>query len=239
MPFNVLIVPLIAGFYLLTTSYRYRYRYQRTESRRLILNAAIAGLVIAAISLVVKFILTSLLFLDLSTIKEVLRSIVKIDQNNSPYLWTVLVGLISTYIFCKLDNLRIDRNPEAKARIALKAVQEYGNELEQLFANSVIFQWPVQITLKNNKVYLGYVDEIPAPGRTNYLNIMPLYSGYRRDDDKRLILTTSYETVKDLLDEKSKEEKIQKMTVVIKQDEILSASPHDHEVYERFIHSEK
>lgn len=84
-------------------------------------------------------------------------------------------------------------------------------------------------------MYLGYVDEIPAPGKTNYLNLIPLYSGYRRDDTKELILATSYETVIDLLETDAKEEKINMMAVVIKQDEILSASPHDHEVYERFV----
>jgi hypothetical protein len=67
---------------------------------------------------------------------------------------------------------------------------------------------------------------------------MPLYSGFRDPITKKVTFTTSYETVHDLLSLEGEEDRVAMMVVVIKQDEVLSASPHDHEVYSRFIENE-
>ena len=144
-------------------------------------------------------------------------------------------GLMISISMTEIINLFVNYNLRFKNYVVDRAVDLYGNELEILFKNSVKYGWPVQITLKNDKVYLGYVDSTPLPSKTNYFDFMPLYSGYRDPVTKELHFTTPYETIHDLLELSGEEHKIGMMAVVIKQDEVLSASPHDHDVYSRFF----
>lgn len=93
------------------------------------------------------------------------------------------------------------------------------------------------MTLKNEKVYIGFIDKAPIPSQTNYLLFTPLYSGFRDPETKRMQLNVSYFTVINELIEGESTDKIEIINVVIKQDEILTMSPHDPEVYTHFINS--
>ena len=99
----------------------------------------------------------------------------------------------------------------------------------------------MQITLKNNKVYVGFSETIPIPQKTNYLTITPIISGYRDSETKRLHITTDYfkvveEFIKDI--EEQIDENIDSIhlntDIIIKQDEILSASVYEQKIYDRF-----
>ena len=74
------------------------------------------------------------------------------------------------------------------------------NSLERLLYRATRRKKMVMITLDDNKVYCGYVDWIPgSPGSTDaYLEILPVFSGYR-DSDRRVALPTSYGPVLDQL----------------------------------------
>ncbi len=50
----------------------------------------------------------------------------------------------------------------------------------------------MQLTLKNNKVYIGFTDIILVAKETNYLKITPVLSGYRDFESKLLKITTNY-----------------------------------------------
>lgn len=121
------------------------------------------------------------------------------------------------------------------------AIRQNGDEIERLFKDSVEQGFAMQITLKNNKVYIGFSETIPIPQKTNYLTISPIISGYRDSETKELHITTDYfkvveEFIKDLETKSDQEvDSIQLNTdVIIKQDEILSASIYDQKVYNIF-----
>lgn len=235
MPYNLLLLPLVAGYFILTNFVYFKYKYQRLPSQRLLFSSIIAGIFVAAASILSQVVFR---YLFPSTYVWCGSLIVEstLDFLKTRFSAALIFGLLASLLLVPLLNriLKIIFGADAPIN---HAVNEYGDELEQLFRDSVVFGWPLQITLKNDKVYLGFVDEIPEPKKTNYLKFLPLYSGYR-DERKTLALTTSYETVHDMLKMDGLNQKIEMMIVVLKQDEILSASPHDAEVYSRFVLSQ-
>lgn len=54
MPYNVLLIPLLGGYYFLSNFLFFKYKYQRISSQRLLLNSALAGLLIGVISILLR-----------------------------------------------------------------------------------------------------------------------------------------------------------------------------------------
>jgi hypothetical protein len=122
-----------------------------------------------------------------------------------------------------------------KVNAVAKAIERVGNELEILFMESFKTNTMMQITLKNNKFYIGLVTELPLPSKSNYIRIMPMLSGYR-DEKKEMVFTTEYLGV---YASYVKEGKIRdifelKTDIIVKIDEIITANLFDMEMYERF-----
>lgn len=68
------------------------------------------------------------------------------------------------------------------------------NSLERLFYRATRRAKMVMLTLDDGKVYCGYIDWIPGnPGASDaFLEIIPVFSGYRDSETKRVSLITSY-----------------------------------------------
>lgn len=123
----------------------------------------------------------------------------------------------------------------------LWAVNKHGDELENLAKESADKGLTIQVTLKSNKVYIGFYEQIPIPQKTNYLTISPILSGYRESETKKLIITTNYfNVVNEFITEieNNSESEIDIITlntdVIIKQDEILTAGIYEQEIYDKF-----
>ena len=100
--------------------------------------------------------------------------------------------------------------------------------------------FPVSLTLKTGKVYIGLVSVRPAPTREpDAVTLLPLFSG-NRDAAGRITLTTDYDAVCDPLkagralqldlptDWKSQ------LRLLIRADEIVTAAPFSPEIYTEF-----
>ncbi|NAS13014.1 hypothetical protein GTQ38_13445 [Flavobacteriaceae bacterium R33] len=125
---------------------------------------------------------------------------------------------------------------------------EEGNELEQLFLESAASGDLIQITLKNYKVYIGFTDYISPPSKTNYFILTPVLSGYRESETKKFVITTNYQEVyreyyaesdaEELNPEVNEEDEsvveFPDIDIVIKQDEIITASFFDADLYSKF-----
>ena len=146
-----------------------------------------------------------------------------------------MFGLFGTIAITHFSNWIINKVPPWKGLPIKKAIKNYGDELEQLCLDSIVYGFALQVTLKNDKVYVGFVEEAPIPSKTNYLLFTPLYSGFRDSATKKIELNTSYGPVIDSLIADDLEDKRSIMNIVIKQDEILTMSAHDPDVYGRFI----
>ncbi|GAA0891314.1 hypothetical protein GCM10009122_09930 [Fulvivirga kasyanovii] len=119
-----------------------------------------------------------------------------------------------------------------------RAISKIGNELERTIAQSYTDMSLLQLTLANGKFYVGIATKIGAPGDLSYLTIFPLYSGYRDSESKELIFNTDYTSAYESYKDNDPTNDII-MNVVIKCDQIITATPFDIELYNKFNEEEK
>lgn len=89
------------------------------------------------------------------------------------------------------------KNSCAKQRILASEISlsENPDSLEQLYNYSIDNFAPIMLNLKNRKVYIGFVESINCvfhPKDREFINIFPLYSGYRTDDTLKFVKDNDY-----------------------------------------------
>ncbi|MDO6487883.1 hypothetical protein Q4503_09235 [Colwellia sp. 6_MG-2023] len=104
---------------------------------------------------------------------------------------------------------------------------DLSSEFSGLFIRSADTGFPIAFTLTSRKVYIGYIPELPL-GHVNDITIIPLISGYRRNDDLSLIYVTPYNMVDEVMNDGNKFQ----ITLPIR--EILHANLHDVKLAKQF-----
>jgi hypothetical protein len=116
-----------------------------------------------------------------------------------------------------------------------RAIDKIGNELELLLKLSCNQSTLIQITLANNKVYIGWVEILPVPGKSSYVRIIPAMSGYRNSEKKFHVTEVYTKIYADYIEEgiiRSVDEL--QINLVIKINEIITATRFDFDIYQRF-----
>ena len=90
--------------------------------------------------------------------------------------------------------------------------------------------------MKNGKVYVGWPVSLPRPSRDSYLSVLPLFSGYR-NDEQDITFTTEYWDIYQQRQDEGEEDMYRGFLLVLATEEIVSASLFDLAVYDRFKHS--
>jgi hypothetical protein len=114
--------------------------------------------------------------------------------------------------------------------------------LDRLLYQASLAQHLLSISMKDGKVYIGYIQELPPnpEDRNSYFEILPVHSGYRDKDTREMKLTTFYESVYEKLVESGADaEEWLVFLKVLKIDDILSAGRFDPEVYVNFRDDEQ
>lgn len=223
MPFNLLLFPLVGGYYFLMRCKLFRYVHQRAERQKLLFNSVIAGVFLLIISLGITW--------TIKQIPPIAEQFRKVLPHNVAYFGTTILSFFLGIILAEVSNRFI--NKETALRIAIRTI---GNEFERLLESSERNEELIQITLKNDKFYIGWVKTLPVPQDTNYISITPAFSGYRDKETKRLHFTAQYMQVYDTYIENGEAEDIHGLTnLVIKVDDILTAGKFDLDMYERFL----
>jgi hypothetical protein len=109
--------------------------------------------------------------------------------------------------------------------------------LDRLLYQASLAQHLLSISMKDGKVYIGYIQELPPnpEDRNSYFEILPVHSGYRDKDTREMKLTTFYENAYERLVESGADEEDWIVFLkVLKIDDILSAGRFDPEVYVKF-----
>ena len=231
MPYNIFILPILTGYIILINFVLFKYKYQRLNSQRLLLSSILAGLIATSVTLLIRAIIKSIFNNFETIVYDLLYSFFPIKEVQ--YLWTSVITLVVFSSLTFIINWYIIKN-KGKAYILAKAIEEEGDEIEQLFKDSAITGELMQITLNNNKVYIGFTDILPEPKKTNYLKITPVMSGYRNSETKKLTITTEYFKVLKIYTSDCPKFDIYDIDVSIKQDEILTASIYDQNVFNLF-----
>lgn len=228
MPFNLLLFPLVGGYYIIANSELFKYKTQRLHNERLIFNSVIAGCILLSVCFILKW-------LSYLCVNDLIRQIWNLLPIKQDYfgvtIFSFLIGIAAT----EFINLFIKEVSQIK-----KAIDKIGNDLEKLLLYSADNRELIQVTLKNDKVYVGICGRIPVPDKTTYIDLIPFFSGYRDPTTKNITFTTDYLDVYSEFVKEGKIMAIQDLGVntIIRTDEILSAGRFDPEVYEKFSSKE-
>src|SRR5882672_6316563 len=103
MPFNLLIFPIVGGYYILIRSELFRYRQQRIESQKLIFNSILIGIAMLFIS----WIITSTLAYFAPSIVESIRSYYPL---RALYFGTALCSFILSVVLTEIINIFVDKD---------------------------------------------------------------------------------------------------------------------------------
>ncbi|NHE59949.1 hypothetical protein [Cyclobacterium plantarum] len=225
--FDLLLLPLLGGYWFLNLFYYTKYYHQRIERQRLIFNSSIVAVFISGIG----FLLDSVLRNNFFCIREFLGQLIPFDYNG--FNQSLLIFGISP-ILAMLLNLTLPKN--FLFQLILKS---RGDQLERIFWESLKQKEDknklLMVTTNNNKVYVGFVNNIQKPIGDNYVGILPYFSGYRDKDTQELVITTDYFSIIDRMVEEGKEKMIDsKIGVTIHKSNILFVSKFDQEVFDRF-----
>lgn len=148
MPYNLLIIPLIAGYYLLANLELTKYKYHRLDSQRLLLNSAMMALVIVAFTFWLRSYVEANFNETFNSLFKTLKGVFYSTHESMRYMWTMLIGLSVTVVFTEVINLIIRLIPALGRLVGVFSVKWYGNELESLFCDAVVYVFKVQVTLK-------------------------------------------------------------------------------------------
>jgi hypothetical protein len=224
MPWNFLIFPLVAGYYVLTRSYFFRFKQQRFETQRLIFESVILSVAVTIITYSIR-ILIEYFF---PTLINSLYSFIPIK---SPYVGTAVFTLLLAVLFSELINFFFLN----KEKHITKAIKNVGNEFELILASSFTEGLLLQFTLDTDKFYIAWVKELPIPSISNYIRLTPAISGYR-NNEKELIFTSQYLSVyvEYINEGKIKDIEQLKTDLVLNLKNIISVSYFDPEMYNRF-----
>lgn len=221
MPFNLLLLPLVGGYYLLVTSRFTKYIHQRIDRQRLIFNSVLAGIALTGLAVAV----TKTVEYLQPIWWEDAKSLVPLQL---PYTGTAVLSLLFGLILPHLSNIFIDNT-----RALSRSIRLIGNELEQMINGAFLDAALVSFTMKSGKVYVGWPVSLPRPSRGSYLSVLPLISGYR-NEEQDIVFTTEYWDIYHKRQAAGEDDMYRGFLLVLSIEEITSASLFDLDVYDRF-----
>ncbi|HEY0150718.1 MAG TPA: hypothetical protein VGB92_01905 [Longimicrobium sp.] len=113
-----------------------------------------------------------------------------------PYAGTSLLAFLGGALGWWPLNLLLRLFGRTRNHYARAAMETWGDYLEILMEDSIQRSLPVAVTLKNGKVYIGWVLQNFDPAyERKYLRLLPSDSGYRDPATHELNLTTHYSPV--------------------------------------------
>lgn len=223
MPTNLLLLPLLGGYWFIQNFHCTKFRARRLDGYRLLVESAFYGLVFTVVAWVLS-----------GTVTQHIPSVAIWWHNTTPaipYLGTacvaLLLGVFSPYVLNTFLNITKFLTVQ---KAHLTAIERHGNDLLRLLHKANHEEGLVSVTLDNKKVYIGALASAPdlEPHET-FFSMVPFFSGYRETSTLELVLTVSYLEVseKHNLD-------LAEFLVVIPVASVRSASFFDQDAYPKF-----
>jgi hypothetical protein len=220
MPWNLLIIPLVSGYFFITRSYLFKYKYRLLDRQKLLFESVIA----AAIFLIVSY--------GLAVILATVISDDYVKQYYSyrpfPYAGTAVISFLLSLFASYVPNLIISKDKVIKA-----AIREHGTAFDRLILESIESPQQICFTLDNGKVYIGYPKSVSDLVNAGMVSIFPFYSGYR-DDRQDLVITTFYESFYVNLQDDDPENDDIDFVQLIAVNRIISAKRFDMDYFDKF-----
>lgn len=226
MPYNVLLLPLIGGYVFITYWNPTRFNAKRYSGERLLIHAALAGLLFLAIS-----------YVFMQSVAAWRPDVYAWWHARVPFPHTgtsLLALLMAAFLWWPL-NLSFCRRPKYVRR----AIEEWNDYLEILLRDVAEDTTQFAVTLRNGKVYIGFALRPFDPAyERRYIVILPTISGYRHTETHVLTFTTDYTAVyQQLIADNAKHavDGFGDFEIIIPVAEIVSASRFDWDAYRKFV----
>ncbi|EKM8119070.1 hypothetical protein PVO54_001741 [Enterobacter hormaechei] len=202
----ILAIALISGYLYVTRSVSARYIFKRSEGWDAYFYVAAWGVLFTLVS----WMLCSLLsvsglfrwaynflllhdFIDSNSIKRVfpLSPAEQFKFADFKFAFFGVASMCLAWAFGHFMRWYVCSNEDRRIEALVKAVHH--DPLESLLIEAAVRKFPVIITLSSRKFYVGIVD---CPkfehGKADYLQLLPLLSGYRDKDTLTITVTTNY-----------------------------------------------
>ena len=223
MEINIFLLPLLGGYLFVKKSIWFRYRTIRYNAQELLLSSAVAGL----IGVTVAFFITTIISALFPEIHEWWKGLIYFE-----YSGTAILAFLLLLSIAHLPNKVINEEQQIK-----NIIKEDNDGIELILLKALEEAKLVSITLQTRKVYIGFVSHHffnPWKG-VKSIRIIPVYSGYRDEQDFHIEFTTSYEHVIRYTDESDEIEfKAEDFQMGISLNEIVTVNFFDSRVYEQF-----
>lgn len=182
MPFNLLLVPLLGGFVVISVCNRFKFESVRLDGYRLLLHSSLGGLFLLGVAQ---------LLIALLRFKLVLVDIAFHQVVPYPRAGVTTLAFFLSFPVCWIANLIFKPEKEID-----RVIDNKSEPLELILRKSLKETKPILITVKNGKVYVGLVTYNSSPAvSVESMKIFPVMSGYRNSKTKRVEFTTDYSAV--------------------------------------------
>ena len=243
----ILLISFVSGYYFINSFYASSFRLHRQTQLIQYLKIGSYSVFLFIISFVI-FLILKKLFL-LYKINDIIRNnypFVLNELNNicesadNPYLISSYIILLINFtigiLFFNFSRLFIKIPYVAKKRLENSNKISGYSAFDSLVIESIKKALPVSLTMQNDKVYIGFVSELPEPAiARKEIIILPLASGFR-DKNKQFCFTTPYIDVYDDIEKLSEESDapvfdISHFLIVLPYNLVQSANLFDFSVY--------
>lgn len=243
----LLILPLlVSGFIVLHHHPLYYYKIHRQDGQYFYIQCARLGLYsitfgfifcVALYHIFDSFLcegLKSLNFFDWTANHLVLLNIVDSEKSVSTSIltWSAILAIFPTphlwgFLTKRLYYMRrLGAKDAGEVKLMVMATIFKDSPLDDFLFKSAINQDFVMLHMNDRKAYVGVISTMGEPNETQgadqEIAIKPIMSGYRNKDTLTVTFTTQYK------------EAGADVVLIIRQDEIVSATKFDFEVYEKF-----
>lgn len=222
------LLPILGGYIFLTTFYLTKFEHSRIETQRLIFNSIVVsiGLTFLAYYFDEKILKNCFVWF-----RDFGKSLIPIKIK---YFNFFLFSLIFSYSLAKFLNWIIPTNI-----LMWYVINREGDDFEKLYYESMNTKNHkkrlIMLTTDSDKVYVGYILRISKPLLTQQIEIVPIVSGYRKSETKKVQFTTPYfSTYKKLSTEHGFDFTEGETAIILQKEKIISVSRFYPIVYKEF-----
>lgn len=137
------------------------------------------------------------------------------------------------YVYFQTENNNSELTYRERTKILALYKVLFDSPLERMLFESFVNKIPLIITMNDRKVYVGIVKILSEPtenkGATHEFSLFPILSGYRDTENLNVVLTNNYELGKTK----------HNLAIILKQDNIVTASEFILEVYQKVAKPKK
>ena len=226
MPFNVLLLPLLGGYFFISYWNLTRFNAHRYSGERLLFHSAAAGVIFLTIS----FGISSAFVGWFPDVAASWQQRVPFEYAGTSLL-AFATGAVAWWPLNKTPWFE-------KNKQATETIRRWNDFLEVMLEYAERELKLVSVALKSRKVYIGFVTGSFDPmNDRKYIQLLPLQSGYRRSETLQLIITTDYSQVYNRIVQSEVDTnkiRIDNFKVVVPVSEIASINLFDQEAYGLF-----